>query len=238
MPDMTRMPRHVAVIMDGNGRWAKKRNLPRILGHNAGMNALVEAVRHSSDMGIKHFTAYAFSTENWKRSGEEVSGIFKLLVKFVDSKLAELHRENVRVRILGDHSVLPGIAVERLDKMVELTEGNTGLQFNICLNYGSRDEIRRAAVKIAEDVRDGKLRPEDITEETLAGHLYTGVEEIPDPDLLIRTSGEERLSNYLLWQLAYSEMIFTDVLWPDFTPEVYDGLIEQYQKRERRFGGR
>ncbi|MGI6722681.1 MAG: isoprenyl transferase [Anaerovoracaceae bacterium] len=238
MPDMDRIPSSVAIIMDGNGRWAKKRNLPTVLGNNAGMNALVEAVRHSSDLGIKHLTVYAFSTENWKRSRDEIGGIFKLLVKFVDSKIDELDRENVRVRVLGDYHALPRISVDRLDRMMARTEDNSGLQFNICLNYGSRDEMKRAVVSIAEKVKNGSLDPEDITEETISEYLYTGQEGIPDPDLLIRTSGEERLSNFLLWQVAYSEMVFTDVLWPDFTPEIYDSVIEEYQSRDRRFGGR
>lgn len=238
MLDTEKIPAHVAVIMDGNGRWAAKRNLPRVMGHNAGMNALVEIVRHSSHIGIKHLTVYAFSTENWKRSKEEISGIFNLLVRFVDSKLDEMDRENVRVRILGDYSALPEKSVKRLDKMTARTYDNTGLNFNICLNYGSRDEITNAVREIAALAAEGKADPQDISEDMISEHLYTGKEKIPDPDLLIRTSGEIRLSNFLLWQTAYSEMVFTDVLWPDFTPAAFDRAIEEYQNRDRRFGGR
>ena len=238
MLDMNRIPEHVAIIMDGNGRWAKKRNLPRIMGHNAGMKAMTEIVRRSSNLGIKHLTVYAFSTENWKRSKEEVGGIFKLLIKYVDIKLSELHKENVRVRILGDYKKLPEVAVGRLEKTLKLTEKNTGLQFNIALNYGSRDEITNAMTIIAKEIEEGNLKLDEITEEIISKHLFTGKENIPDPDVLIRTSGEKRLSNYLLWQLAYSEMVFTDVLWPDFTPDVYEQTLEEYQKRKRRFGGR
>ena len=238
MLDPERMPVHVAVVMDGNGRWAKQRDLPRALGHNAGMLSLIETVRHASHIGIKHLTVYAFSTENWKRSVEEIGAIFSLLVEFVDSQIDELDRENVRVRILGDYSQLPEDAIGRLDGMVERTDDNTGLQFNICLNYGSRDEIVRSVRQIAEMVKSGSLDVEEIDEETIAAHLYTGEEKIPDPDLVIRTSGEERLSNFLLWQVAYSEMVFTDVLWPDMTPDIFDELIEAYQKRDRRYGGR
>lgn len=238
MTEVKTIPASVAVIMDGNGRWAKKRNLPRALGHHAGMNALVEIVRHASHIGIRHLTVYAFSTENWKRSREEVGAIFHLLVRFVDSKLDEMHREGVRVRILGDWLVLPKVARGRLKRMVERTRENTGLQFNICLNYGSRNEICDMVRDVARRVRDGEMDLSDITETAISETLFTGREHIPDPDLLIRTSGEERLSNFLLWQLAYSELVFTPVLWPDFTPEHFDQAIQEYQSRERRFGGR
>ncbi|MGI6735718.1 MAG: isoprenyl transferase [Anaerovoracaceae bacterium] len=238
MPEEHGLPRHVAIIMDGNGRWARHRNLPRVLGHHEGMNTLVEVVRHSSDLGIRHLTVYAFSTENWKRSREEVSGIFSLLVKFVDLKIDELVRERVRVRVLGAYRALPEKAVGRLERLMERTAENDGMQFNICINYGSRAEIIGAVVELAAAVRDGRLQPEDITEERLSAQLLTGKEQIPDPDLLIRTSGEVRLSNFLLWQNAYSEMVFTDVLWPDFTPAVYDRILQEYQGRNRRFGGR
>ncbi|MGF6376209.1 undecaprenyl diphosphate synthase [Clostridiales Family XIII bacterium PM5-7] len=239
MIDKDRIPTHVAIIMDGNGRWATKRALPRLAGHNAGMQAMKEIVKASSTLGIKYLTVYAFSTENWKRSDDEVSGIFKLLVKYVDSELSELHENNVRVRILGDYKVVPKVAVDRLEKSLLTTADNTGLQFNIALNYGSRAEIIRAVNHIKIDVEAGKINSE-ITEETIARYLYTGEENgnIPDPDLIIRTSGEERLSNFMLWQSAYSEFEFTDVLWPDFTPAEFQRLIEQYQKRDRRFGGR
>lgn len=241
MLDMNRIPASIAIIMDGNGRWAKKRLLPRVAGHNAGMLAMKEIIKTSSTLGVKYLTVYAFSTENWKRTEEEVSGIFKLLVRYVDSELEELNENNVKVRILGDYSVIPEAAKERIEKSLKTTENNTGLQFNIALNYGSRAEIVRAMNRINQDIRESKLdRDTEITEELLSRYLYTGDENdnIPDPDLIIRTSGEERLSNFLLWQSAYSEFAFTDVLWPDFTPEEYKRLIEEYQNRDRRFGGR
>lgn len=238
MLDMERIPQHVAVIMDGNGRWAEKNKVARIAGHNAGMKAMKEIVKHSSVLGVKHLTVYAFSTENWKRSVEEVNGIFKLIVVYVDKELKELHNNNVKVTVLGDYSMLPAESVERLNRALEITKNNTGLQFNIALNYGSRDEIRKAVTAIGEKIKAGEMEPSDITEETISAFLYTGINDIPDPDLVIRTSGELRLSNYLLWQSAYSEFVFTDTLWPDFTKEVYEKCIEEYQSRKRRFGGR
>ncbi|MCR5482757.1 MAG: isoprenyl transferase [Clostridia bacterium] len=238
MLDMQRIPKHVAIIMDGNGRWAKKHGVLRVAGHNAGMLAMKEIVKRSSTLGIGHLTVYAFSTENWKRSVEEVSGIFKLLVLYVEKELAELHANNVRVRILGDFSKLPKDAREAVDRALVTTENNTGLQFNIALNYGSRDEITRGVQKLASDVAEGIIKADEITEEMISKSLFTGILGIPDPDLIIRTSGEERISNFLLWQMAYSEFVFTDVLWPDFTPEEYEKCIEVFQSRDRRFGGR
>lgn len=235
---MKTIPRHVAVIMDGNGRWAKKKSLPRVMGHNAGMKSMKEIVKKSSKMGIEYLTVYAFSTENWKRSTEEVSGIFKLLVRYVDSELQELHENNVKVNILGDWSKLPEDAKERLKKTLELTEHNTGLKFNIALNYGAREEIKIAVKEIAEKVKCGDINLDDIDDNLISSFLFTGKLNIPDPDLLIRTSGEIRLSNYLLWQVAYSEMIFTDILWPDFTAEIFENIISEFGNRERRFGGR
>lgn len=241
MIDRNRVPAHVAIIMDGNGRWAAGKGLPRLAGHNAGMLAMKEIVKASSTLGIKYLTVYAFSTENWKRSQEEVGGIFKLLVKYVDSELKELHENNVKVRVLGDYSVIPKVAVERLEKSLKTTAQNTGLQFNIALNYGSRAEIIRAVSRIRDDVTAGILADDiEIDETLISKYLYTGEENgnIPDPDLIIRTSGEERLSNFMLWQSAYSEFAFTDILWPDFSPAEYEKIIENYQKRDRRFGGR
>ena len=241
MLDKERIPAHVAIIMDGNGRWAKAKGLPRLAGHNAGMLAMKEIVKASSQLGVKYLTVYAFSTENWKRSAEEVGGIFKLVVKYVDSELKELHENNVKVRIMGDYGAVPQAAVDRLEKSLETTKDNTGLQFNIALNYGSRAEIVRAVNRLKQDMEEGILKAdEEITEEMISRYLYTGEENgnIPDPDLIIRTSGEERLSNFMLWQSAYSEFAFTDVLWPDFTPEEYERMIELYQNRDRRFGGR
>lgn len=197
-------------------------------------------VDHSDKLGIKYLTVYAFSTENWKRSMEEVGGIFKLLVTYVNSELKELIRNNVKVTVLGDYSMIPEDAKASLEKTLEQTRNNTGLQFNIALNYGGRDEIRRAVCAIGEEIKNGQLEPEDITEELIGSYLWTGTHhaDAPDPELMIRTSGELRLSNYLLWQLAYSELVFTDVLWPDFTPEEYEKAIIEYQSRDRRFGGR
>jgi undecaprenyl diphosphate synthase len=238
MIDLNRIPNHVAIIMDGNGRWAEQRSLPRAFGHNAGMKAMKEIVKRASSIGIRHLTVYAFSTENWKRSTEEVNGIFKLIVTYVDNELKELHANNVRVHILGDYSKLPKDAVSRLEKSLAVTHNNTGMQFNIALNYGSRLEIVQAVKEIAANVRDGGMDPEDITEATIATHLSTGHAGIPDPELLIRTSGETRLSNFLLWQIAYSELVYSQILWPDFTPEVFENAIEEYQQRDRRFGGR
>ena len=236
--DKERLPEHVAIIMDGNGRWAKKRKLPRVMGHNAGMQAMKKIVISAAELGIRHLTVYAFSTENWKRSDEEVGGIFNLLVKYVDSELDELCNNNVKVNILGDWSVIPKKARQRIEETLNRTADNTGLVFNIALNYGSRAEITDAVREIAEMVKDGELDPADIDEDTVSSSLLTGHLGIPDPDLLIRTSGEVRISNYLLWQIAYSEMVFTDVLWPDFTPQIFEDIIVQYQGRDRRFGGR
>lgn len=229
-------PEHVALIMDGNGRWAKKRFLPRVAGHNAGMKSMQEIVRRASDIGIKHLTVYAFSTENWKRTSEEVSGIFGLLVKYVATELAELNEKNVKVKVLGEYEALPETARNSMQKAIDATCDNSGMQFNIALNYGSRAEIIRAANKIVADYgKDTRF-----TEELLAKYLYTGDENgnIPDPDLIIRTSGEERLSNFLLWQCAYSELAFTDSLWPDFSPDEFQNMVEAFGRRERRFGGR
>lgn len=240
MIDKALLPVHVAVIMDGNGRWAQKNKVNRVSGHNAGMLAMKEIIKRADVLGIKYLTVYAFSTENWKRSTEEVGGIFGLLVKYVASELNELHKNNVKVKILGDYTKIPKTAIASIEKALETTKDNTGMQFNIALNYGSRQEILRAVKKIAAMTKDGQIKEEDITEETIAKYLYTGEEngDIPDPDLIIRTSGEERISNFLLWQAAYSEFAFTDSLWPEFTPDEFESIIEEYTTRNRRFGGR
>lgn len=218
--------------MDGNGRWAKAHLVPRVAGHNAGMKAMKEILKKSQTLGVKYLTVYAFSTENWKRSEEEVSGIFNLLIKYVNSELKELNDNNVKVNVLGDASVIPEKALESLNLALNETKDNDGLQFNIALNYGSRAEIIRAVNRLFEE------GIKEVDEDALSRHLYTGDFDIPDPELIIRTSGEERLSNFLMWQAAYSEFVFTDVLWPDFTPEEYEKCIEEYQSRDRRFGGR
>lgn len=236
MIDLERIPEHVAIIMDGNGRWAQGKNLPRMAGHNAGMLAMKEIVKAASTFGVKQLTVYAFSTENWKRSTEEVNGIFKLLIVYIEKELKELHENNVKVKILGEYGKLPKDAVKSLERSLKKTKDNTGLQFNIALNYGGRDEILRSVKMLAMEIESGKLKVEEITEEAIADRLYT--QGIPDPDMIIRTSGEMRLSNYLLWQCAYSEFIFTDVLWPDFSREEFEKTIEIFQNRKRRFGGR
>jgi len=236
MIDLKKIPAHVAIIMDGNGRWAKRRNLPRMAGHNAGMTAMKEIVKASSTLGVKHLTVYAFSTENWKRTKEEVNGIFKLLIIYIEKELKELHENNVKVKILGDYSKLPKGAIESLERSLETTKNNTGLQFNIALNYGGRDDILRSMKTLARNVENGELKAEDITEEMISDNLYTA--GIPDPDMIIRTSGEMRLSNYLLWQSAYTEFVFPEVLWPDFTREEFEKTIEIFQTRKRRYGGR
>lgn len=240
MVNKDRMPKHIAIVMDGNGRWANDKGLPRLAGHNAGMIAMKEIVKHSSILGVQYLTVYAFSTENWKRSMEEVNGIFKLLVLYVGKELSELNKNKVRVKVLGDYSRLPQEAIKSLEKALKKTDANTGLQFNIALNYGSRDEIIQAVRLLGKDIENGSVEPESITEESFSRYLFTGEKfaNVPDPELVIRTSGEKRLSNYLLWQSAYSEFVFTETLWPDFTPEEYEKAIEEYQNRERRFGGR
>jgi undecaprenyl diphosphate synthase len=236
MIDSERVPIHVGIVMDGNGRWARARGLPRLAGHNAGMLAMKEIVKRASALGVKHLTVYAFSTENWKRGLEEISGIFNLLVIYVDKELAELNENNVKVQILGEYERLPVNAVERLKRSLKTTAGNDGMQFNIALNYGSRNELTRALRSVAEDIKAGRLTPSDIDEQSISDRLYTA--GIPDPDMIIRTGGERRLSNFLLWQSAYSEFVFSDLHWPDFTPDEFEKSIKEYQNRDRRFGGR
>lgn len=232
-------PAHVAIIMDGNGRWAEQKCLPKFIGHEAGMEAMIKIVRRASDVGVKHLTVYAFSTENWKRSTEEVTGIFKLLRVYVDRELAELSKNNVKVDILGDWEPFSKSVRASLDKTIRQTENNTGLRFHIALNYGGRAEILEAVNRIAERIRNGSWPKKEgaaVAEQDLANLLYT--EGIPDPDVMIRPGGEKRLSNFLLWQTAYSELVFSDVLWPDFTPEEFDKAIAEFGDRKRRFGGR
>lgn len=234
-PDPDRIPQHVAIVMDGNGRWAQNRGLPRLQGHNAGMMALKEIVKRSSVLGISHLTVYAFSTENWKRPEDEVFGIFRLLVLYVQKEIRELNDNNVKVNIWGDWARLPEDAKKAIRKAMKTTAGNTGLCFNIALNYGGRAEIINAVRSLCRDVRNGDLSIDDIDETALGARLYSA--DAPDPDLLIRTGGEYRLSNFLIWQSAYSELVVTKVLWPDFTPGEYEKAIIEYQSRDRRFGG-
>lgn len=237
-PDRACLPRHVAIIMDGNGRWATKRGMPRSFGHKAGVEALREIIRHSSDLGIEALTIYAFSTENWTRSVEEVGALMGLLLEYFTRELDELHREHVCIRILGDISGMPkGLEKQQaaLYAAMDKTKDNTGLKLNIALNYGGQQEIVHAARVLAQKVADGEMKPEDITRETFAAALYTG--GLPEVDFLIRTSGEMRLSNFLLYQMAYAEFYKTDVLWPDFDKKAYDEALAAYAKRSRRFGG-
>lgn len=226
------MPRHIAIIMDGNGRWATARGKKRMSGHRAGMKALHNTVEAASDMGIEYLSVYAFSTENWSRSAEEVGGLMNLAVEYFIKEIKELNEKNVRLLVMGDKEGLP----ERVRKTVldaeESTKDNTGLTLNIMLNYGGRDEIVRA---VQEIIREG-IDASQVSEEVLSDLLMTGGQ--PDPDILIRTSGEKRLSNYMLWQLSYAEFFFIDKLWPDFTGDDLQAVIDEYMGRDRRFGGR
>lgn len=229
------VPYHVAVIMDGNGRWARKRGLPRVAGHRAGMKSVKEVTAAANEVGVRVLTLYAFSTENWKRPEQEVDFLMRLPQEFLVTELQSLIENNIRIQILGNILALPLHTQESVNEAVEKTAGNTGMLLNIALNYGSRSEIIEAIRTIAEDVKKGTLAVEEIKEDTLNSRLLT--KGIPDPDLLIRTSGELRLSNFLLWQCAYTELWFTDIFWPDFTREHFFEAIREYQKRGRRFGG-
>ena len=228
-------PAHVAIIMDGNGRWAKARGLPRLAGHRAGVEALRQTVRAASEMGISWLTVYAFSSENWSRPKSEVNDLMGLLKLFIRRDLAELHHNGVRVRIIGDRSGLEGDIKVLLEEAETLTRNNTALNLVIAFNYGSRDEIVRAARKLAEAAAAGDVKPETVTAEAFAALLDTA--DIPDPDLVIRTSGELRLSNFLLWQAAYSEFVFLPCFWPDFGPAHLAEAVQAFAARERRFGG-
>ena len=229
-------PRHVAIIMDGNGRWAAERRLPRIEGHRRGVEAVRRTVEAAGDLGITHLTLFSFSSENWSRPAEEIRDLFGLLRWFIRRDLADLHKNGVRIRIIGSRADLDNDIQRMLDDAVELTKENSALNLTIAFNYGSRNEIARAATRIAEDVKAGVLTPEDITEELFGSYLDT--DGLPDPDLLIRTSGELRLSNFLLWQLAYTEFVFVDTYWPDFNKTHFEEAIAEFQRRNRRFGGR
>ena len=229
------IPGHVAVILDGNGRWAKKRHMPRTYGHKVGSQVVEDMLSVVDDLGVKYFTVYAFSTENWKRSTEEVSTLMGILRTYLKDCVKKSMKNNVRCRVIGRREELSDDIVDSIINLEEKTKNNTGLNFTIAINYGGRDEITRAVRKIAAKVKAGEISCDDITEETISGHLDTW--ELPDPDLLIRSSGEQRLSNYLPWQLAYSEFYFTDTLWPDFNREEMIKAFEWYNKRERRFGG-
>jgi undecaprenyl diphosphate synthase len=229
------VPRHVAIIMDGNGRWAAARGLPRVEGHRRGVEALRRTIRAAGEIGIKVITIFSFSSENWSRPAAEVGELMGLLRRFIRNDLAELHRSGVRVRVIGEREGLEADIGRLLIEAEELTKDNTGLILVVAFNYGARQEIARAARRLAEEVAQGRLNPNEISVDTLGEFLDTA--DLPDPDLIIRTSGEQRLSNFLLWQSAYSELVFVPVNWPDFDRAVLEGAIREYQQRERRFGG-
>lgn len=233
--DLEKMPTHIAIIMDGNGRWAKSRFLPRTAGHKAGVETIRKVVKEADRLGIQYLTLYAFSTENWKRPKLEVDALMNLLVTYLRNEIDELHKNNVKLTAVGDFEKLPEACVKELHSAMDKTKDNTGVHLNLALNYGGRNDIREAVVEIAKEYKEGKISLEDITEERIKKHLSTG--EIPDPDLVIRTSGEQRLSNFLLWDIAYSEFYYTDIHWPDFDGEALEKAIYAYQKRDRRFGG-
>ncbi|SHJ42355.1 undecaprenyl diphosphate synthase [Hathewaya proteolytica DSM 3090] len=233
--DMNNIPKHIAIIMDGNGRWAQKRKLPRTVGHKAGVETIRNIVKECSALGVSYLTLYAFSTENWKRPQDEVSTLMNLLVIYLKNELSELHNNNVRINYIGDINALPIQCINELIKAKENTKDNTGLTLTLALNYGARSEMLRAVKNICIEFKEGNTKISDIDENYFSYHLYT--KDLPDPDLLIRTSGEERLSNFLLWQLSYTEFWFTNILWPDFTREDLRQAIISVQNRDRRYGG-
>jgi undecaprenyl diphosphate synthase len=227
-------PKHVAIIMDGNGRWAKARGLPRTAGHRKGVEAVRRTVEAARELGIPYLTMFGFSSENWRRPEGEVFDLMQLLRFYLRSEIAELHKNGVRLRVIGDRTKLSGDIVTMIGKAEELTQGNTNLNLVIALSYGSRQEITDATRQMVRDALEGRLRPEDITEESFSARLLT--RDIPDPDLLVRTSGEQRISNFLLWQSAYTELVFVDTLWPDFTKRDLEDAIREFNQRDRRYG--
>lgn len=229
------MPRHVAIIMDGNGRWASERGLNRSEGHKHGVESVRTVVQAAIEMKLPYLTLFSFSSENWSRPRSEVRDLMNLLRRFIRTDLADLHKHGVRIRVIGARGRIEGDILHMIEEAVSLTSANSGLQLTVAFNYGSRDEIARAARKMAKQVEAGELSANDVTEDTLANYLDTS--GLPDPDLLIRTSGEMRLSNFLLWQCAYSEFVFLDTYWPDFSRETFEDAITAYRNRERRFGG-
>ena len=232
--DRNNIPKHIAVIMDGNGRWAKQKGAMRIFGHRNAIQAVREAIEGSGELGVNYLTLFSFSTENWSRPKEEVDALMDLLVQTIVAETGLMMKENVRLNAIGDLESLPKSTYDKLIEVMQQTSANTGLTVNLALSYSGQWELTKAAQRIAQKVSEGKLSPEEITQQTLADHLDTA--GIPDPELMIRTSGEYRISNFLLWQLAYTELYFSDVLWPDFRKEHLFAAIEDYQKRERRFG--
>ncbi len=233
--DPNKLPYHIAIIMDGNGRWARKRLMPRTMGHRAGMSSLKKIVQSCDDLGIAILTVFAFSTENWKRPRDEVDYLMQLLVEFLRKELDELHRKNVRISVLGDYEQVPLECQTEIKRALEITRQNTGLIFNIALNYGARLEIIEAVKTFTNKVLDKELELSDLNEELFSSLLYTG--GMPDPDLLIRTAGEKRISNFMLWQIAYTELVVLNTLWPDLTPQDLKNAIIEYQQRDRKFGG-
>lgn len=229
------LPEHIAIIMDGNGRWASKRGLPRSAGHREGANNLKRIVSECNRIGIKYLTVFAFSTENWSRPKNEVNTLMSLLLEFLHNADKELSGQNIRIRIIGESNGLSAEIIREIDRVVHKTESNTGLNLVIALNYGSRNEIVQAAVSIAREIQSGTMKPEDINEKMFSGYLYTA--DIPDPDLIIRPSGENRLSNFLLWQSSYAEFWYSNALWPDFSKKDLYQAIADYQGRNRRYGG-
>lgn len=229
------VPQHVAIILDGNGRWAKKKHLPRNMGHVQGSKTVERIIEDAYDLGIKYLTVYAFSTENWKRPQDEVDALMKLLRDYLKNCIKRANKNNMKVRVIGDVTGLSQDLQEKIIELEEASKNNTGINLTIALNYGSRDEMVRAMKQMTADVQAGRLTQEEITEDIFQNYLDT--KELPDPDLMIRTSGEERLSNFMLWQLAYTEFYFTDVLWPDFNKKELKKAIEYYNGRDRRFGG-
>jgi undecaprenyl diphosphate synthase len=235
-PGGSTVPRHVAIIMDGNGRWAKQRGLPRAAGHRAGAEAVRRALQAAADHGVEVLTIYAFSSENWRRSAEEIADLTALMRFYLERELKTLEKERVRLKLIGDYSAFGGELVERLERAVERTAGNDRLTLVIALNYGSRAEIAAAARKLAAKVAAGEIQAGEIDEQSIDGELQT--RDLPELDLLIRTSGELRLSNFLLWQAAYAELLFLDTLWPDFDEQAFSDALERFAARQRRFGGR
>lgn len=233
--DMERLPAHIAAVMDGNGRWAQKRGMPRTSGHSAGSEAFQNAAEYLNDLGVKYFTVYAFSTENWKRPEEEVGAIMGLLDRYLRKAIREMTEKNIRLCFFGDLEPLSDSLKQLIAETNEISRHTTGMQVNVCLNYGGRAEIARAARLLAQECAEGRLQPEDITEAAISRKLYSA--DIPDPDLMIRPGGELRLSNFLLWQNAYTEFYFTDTLWPDMDEAELDRAIAAYQSRKRRYGG-
>ncbi|MBC5628494.1 isoprenyl transferase [Clostridium sp. NSJ-6] len=233
--DFDNIPKHIAIIMDGNGRWAKQRKLPRSMGHKAGVETIRRILKEADRLGVKYITLYAFSTENWKRPKDEVDALMKLLVQYLTNEVEGLHQNGVILRILGDINALPGAVKEKICEAIDLTKNNKGIVLNVAFNYGGRNEIVRAIKNIVSDVESGNVNEENIDENLISNYLYT--KDSPDPDLIIRPSGEQRISNFLLWQCAYSEFWYSNVNWPDFSESDLQKAIYDYQNRDRRFGG-